>query len=110
MMQNPSKSGVVKAGALLFVFAVASLSTLAKESQYVPKLNPLHYFSKSIKLQVVDHSHSLHVVPVSLPVARVVPPQSSFSYQPLPNLHRLTLCLNGLAVAFLHRGPPSLIA
>src|ERR1700726_2758272 len=63
-------------GALLalLLFAVPALSTLAKNSWYLPQSNPGHYLNIASKMQVPHSPVILEKVPLQA-VAKVVPPQ-----------------------------------
>src|SRR5690242_21959829 len=61
MRENRSKRIPVRTAACLLVLAVAGLSTLAKDSKYLPKSHLLHHFSKVTKMEVVELS--VHFAP-----------------------------------------------
>jgi hypothetical protein len=92
----------------LLLFGVAGLSTLAKQGKYLPRLNPLRHYSKSVKMERANHP--VDFVPVTAqPVSRVVPAQPEFSATisvTLGPAFRQTR----LAISSQHRAPPSLLA
>ena len=107
MPPNRSKRILVKTVAFLLFFAVAGLSTLAKQSKYLRESNPLSHFSQSTKMELVHHSFD-YVPATTGAASRIVFPQPEFSSAlPIPP-DGLTLHQIELAVCFQHRAPPSL--
>lgn len=110
MRQNRSKRILSGSAAFLLVLAVAGLSTLAKDSKYLPKSHPLRHFSKVTKMEVVEQSNHFAPSPAIHSVDRLVPPEPEFFAVPLEEAERLTLRLNGLTICFQHRAPPRYVA
>src|SRR5580704_8943352 len=77
---QPMRSKLVKLSLLnisivLMLFAVAGLSTLAKNSQYFPKSNPTHYVNIAAKMKPAPSRVVVQRERLS-PVAKVLPPKS----------------------------------
>jgi hypothetical protein len=88
----------------LLLFAVPTLSTLAKESWYLPQSNPGHYLNIASKMQVRHCSIILEKTPLE-PTAKLAPPQPTTpsireadAEPPKPAL--------GVTVSLQHRSPP----
>ena len=109
---QPMRSRLVKLSLLnisivLLLFAVAGLSTLAKNSQYFPKSNPTHYVNIAAKMKPAPSRVVVQRERLS-PVAKVLPPKSEVLNRyaakeeanlPLPSV--------GVTVSVQHRSPPS---
>jgi hypothetical protein len=95
-------------GALLalLLFAVPTLSTLAKTSWYLPQSNPGHYLNIASKMQVRHCAvilekaplHTTAKLPIPRPVARS--DREADWEPPKPSI--------GVTVSLQHRSPPSL--
>jgi hypothetical protein len=95
-------------GALLalLLFAVPTLSTLAKTSWYLPQSNPGHYLNIASKMQVRHCAvilekaplHTTAKLPIPQPVTRSA--REDDSVPPKPAI--------GVIVSLQHRSPPSL--
>jgi hypothetical protein len=98
----------IKTTVILLLFAVAGLSTLAKQGKYLPKLNPLRHYAKATKMELIHHP--VDFIPVSAqPASRILPPQPEFSATPLVR-PEFTFCHSGLTLSFQRRAPPSSFA
>lgn len=95
---------LLRIAVFLLLFAVAGLSTLAKQGNYLPKSNPLRHYSNAVKMERTYHP-VFAPVPAQ-PVSRIVPPQPEFSVTPLVRCG-LTFRLTCLTTSFQHRAPPS---
>src|SRR5580704_11929490 len=109
---QPMRSKLVKLSLLnisivLMLFAVAGLSTLAKNSQYFPKSNPTHYVNIATKMKAAPSRVVVQRERLS-PVAKLLPPKSEVLNRyaakeeanlPLPSV--------GVTVSVQHRSPPS---
>lgn len=93
-------------GALLtlLLFAVPTLSTLAKDSWYLPQSNPGHYLNIASKMQVPHCPIVFEKTPLQA-TAKLAPPQPAApsireadSEPPKPAL--------GVTVSLQHRSPP----
>jgi len=77
MRKTADKPMLARTAALLLLLAVAGLSTLAMHTRYLPKSNPLHFFSKATKMNVEIIRHSWP--PARLySVAELAPPRPEF--------------------------------
>jgi hypothetical protein len=100
------KASLQCATAVLLLFAVAGLSTLAKNSQYFPNSNPAHYINISNKMKGAPAPVLLDFAPL-YPIATVVPPQPctpknhGVEEVPLPSPSI------GVTISIRHRSPPS---
>jgi hypothetical protein len=95
-------------GALLalLLFAVPALSTLAKNSWYLPQSNPVHYLNIASKMQVphcplILERAPLHPIVDLLPV----PPVTRSTREPDAEPPKPSL---GVIISLRHRSPPSL--
>jgi hypothetical protein len=105
MRPSDSKRILVKAAILLLLLGVGELSALAKHSEYLPKSNPLHYISKSAKMDALHHSVDFIPSPF-YPVGRVVLPPPEFSAVLLDQFETITCRQIDPAASFHHRAPP----
>jgi hypothetical protein len=101
------KTNLQIAAIILLLFAVAGLSTLAKNSQYFPKSNPTHYVSIANKMKAAASPILLERAPL-YPTMKVAPPQPR-----APKKHEIEeVALPspsiGVTVSIQHRSPPSL--
>jgi hypothetical protein len=91
---------------LLLLFAVAGLSTVAKDSQYLPKSHPAHYLNISSKMKVSSPAPVLDRAPLHA-VAKIEPPRYVARFprreDPPPPLAIQQI---GLRMALQHRSPP----
>jgi hypothetical protein len=100
---------LARAAALMLLFAVVGLSTLARNSHYLPKSSPFRHFSKITKMETV-HPHLHFLSAPKSPVGRIVLPQLELSATPLVHSNQLTLRQAGLTVCYPHRAPPLVLA
>jgi len=107
MRQFRSQSILLRTAVLLLLFAVAWLSTLAKQGKYLPKSNPLRNYSKAAKMELLHHP--VDFIPVLAQPSRILPPQPEFSATPLVK-PELAFRLSVLTISFQHRAPPWLFA
>lgn len=110
MRHNRSKRIPVRTATCLLVLAVAGLSTLAKDSKYLPKSHLLHHFSKVTKMEVVELS--VHFAPAQAihPVDKVAPHDPEVFAVPLEESGQIILPLNSVMVSFQDRAPPFFLA
>jgi len=100
------KASLRCATVVLLLFAVAGLSTVAKNSQYFPNSNPAHYINISNKMKGAPAPVLLDFAPL-YPIAKVVPPQP---YTPTNHgVEEVSLPSPsiGVTVSIQHRSPPS---
>src|ERR1700722_2409754 len=109
---HPMRSRLVQRSLLnvsivVLLFAVAGLSTLAKNSQYFPKSNPTHYVNIATKMKAAPSRVVVQRERLS-PIAKVPPPKSDVLNRyavkeeadlPFPSV--------GVTVSIQHRSPPS---
>jgi hypothetical protein len=106
MSSRSFKAGLQFAAIVLLLFAVAGLSTLAKNSQYFSKSNPTHYVNSANKMKPGAPPVAFELAPLQ-PIAKVVPPRPC-----VPKKHgieevSLPLPSIGVTVSIQHRSPPS---
>jgi hypothetical protein len=105
MKSRSFKASLQIATVVLLLFAVAGLSTLAKNSQYFPKSNPTHFVNIANKMKVAPTPVVIERVSL-YPIAKVVPPQPC----PLRNHRMEEISLPspsiGVTVSIQHRSPP----
>jgi hypothetical protein len=94
-----------RSAVLLLLLAVPALSTLAKNSWYLPQTDTGHYLTGAIKMKIVHSRLLAHRKPL-LPVTKVVPPP-----QPeWPEVRRaqpeLSVQSIGITVSLRYRSPP----
>jgi hypothetical protein len=107
--QKNEKRIWLRAGAVILLVAVASLSTLAKNSPYYPRGSQIKYVSIASKMKVANAPVVFGWVPVQ-PESRLVPPPPAYSAPvrvepPAPSIQPI-----GLLVSPLHRPPPAILA
>ena len=90
---------------VLLLFAVAGLSTLAKNSQYLPNSNPAHYINISNKMKGAPAPVLLERAPL-YPIAKVVPPQPWAPVNHGVGEISLPSPSIGVMVSIQHRSPP----
>ena len=100
------KAGLQFATVVLLLFAVAGLSTLAKNSQYFPKSNPAHYVNASNKMKAAPSPDVLERAPL-YPIAKVVLPQPCAPRNHGVEEISLPSPSIGVTVSIQHRSPPS---
>jgi hypothetical protein len=95
-------------GALLalLLFAVPALSTLAKNSWYLPQSNPVHYLNIASKMQVPHVPVVLEKAPLR-PIAKLIPASEVIRTTHEPDLEPPKPSI-GVTVTLQHRSPPSL--
>jgi hypothetical protein len=99
------KASLQCATVVLLLFAVAGLSTLAKNSQYFSKSNPAHYVNIATKMTESHLPAIINRTP-QLPVARFVPPQPEMQITQVVRAEIPALPSIGVTVSLQHRSPP----
>jgi hypothetical protein len=99
------KASLQCATVVLLLFAVAGLSTLAKNSQYFSKSNPAHYVNIATKMTESHLPAVINRTP-QLPVARFVPPQPEMQITQVVRAEIPALPSIGVTVSLQHRSPP----
>jgi hypothetical protein len=74
MKSRLSRASLQIATVIVLLFAVAILSTLAKNSQYFPKSNPTYYVNIASKMKAAAPPVLLERAP-HYPITKIVPPQ-----------------------------------
>jgi hypothetical protein len=100
------KASLQIATVVLLLFAVAVLSTLAKNSQYFPQSHPTHYINIASKTKVSPSPAVLEREPLC-PIAKVVPPQPRAPRNHGVEEISLPSPSVGVTVSIQHRSPPS---
>ncbi len=90
---------------VLLLFAVAGLSTLAKNSQYFPKSNPTHYVNIASKMKVAPLPNALERQPL-YPIAKVLLPQPCVLKHQMVQEIPVPSRSIGVSVSIHHRAPP----
>jgi hypothetical protein len=89
---------------VLLLLAIPALSTLAKQSWYLPQADTGHYLNGAIKMRV-SHARFLADRKPSLPTAQLVPPPAQTTTigraQPRPSVPSI-----GITAVPQHRPPP----
>jgi hypothetical protein len=95
-------------GALLalLLFAVPTLSTLAKDSWYLPQSNPGHYLNIASKMQVPHCPIVFEKAPLEV-IAKLERPQPLVQRVPEANPELPKPCIS-VTVSVQHRSPPLL--
>jgi hypothetical protein len=106
---KPFKFTAIQLLAITLAVFLAGLSTLAKNSQYLPKSNPAHYLSIASKMKAADTDCSSAPVELQLaqPDSRISVPKppvfvSRCDQREAPPVQRAFL-----AVCLRHRAPPA---
>lgn len=105
MKSRLARTSLQTATVVLLLFAVAGLSTLAKNSQYFPSSSPAHYINISNKMKGAPAPVLLEVAPL-YPIAKVVPPQPHTSANHGVEEIALPSPAIGVTVSIQHRSPP----
>jgi hypothetical protein len=93
----------------LLLVAVAGLSTIAKDSQYFPRTDPVRHASLSTKMKVA-HAPVVISGDKLQPIARVVPPLRAVRVTRLEQFETAPLLRISVAVSMQHRSPPFSLA
>ena len=107
--KNPSRGFLMRAAIVMLLFAVAALSTVAKQGQYFAKPNPARYASLSTKMNVasapviVDRGPLKPIASSELP--RPVAHVTRMEDMAAPSIERIRLI-----VSMQHRSPPLSLA
>jgi hypothetical protein len=99
----------LQASAILLLFAVAGLSTGAKDSQYLPNTHPAHYLNISSKMKVSSPAPVLNRVPFQA-TEKIAPPRFVIRLIHREEPPLLVIQLIGLRMALQHRSPPVALA
>lgn len=99
----------LRAGVLVLLFAVAALSTLAKNSMYSPHPKEIKFVNIASKMNAAKSPVAFERAPLQ-PVCRLVPPRPEFAEPvriepPMPDIRPI-----GLVVSPQRRPPPEILA
>jgi hypothetical protein len=100
-----ARSVYLKVGVVMLLLAIASFSTLAKNSQYFSRSNPAHFINISSKMKVSHLPVVIDRTPLR-PVARFIPPQPETRTTHLVRAEIPALPSIGVTVSLQHRSPP----
>ncbi len=89
----------------LLLFAVPTLTTLAKNSWYLPQSNPVHYLNIASKMRVPQVAVVLNKAPLQ-PIAMLIPAPEVIRSTREPDWQPPKPSI-GVTVALQHRSPPS---
>jgi hypothetical protein len=95
-----------RAAVLLLLLAVPALSTLAKNSWYLPRANTGHYLIDAVKMRVAHPPTLLARRPLRL-TAKVVSPRPQVRRHQEPELAPESPSIS-VTVSLQHRSPPAL--
>jgi hypothetical protein len=94
-----------RAAGLALLFTVIGLSTFAKNSQYLPKSDPVHYTNIASKMKVAQSPAILDQEPLHI-VANLVPPQPDIQTKNPVEDEVLALPSIGITASIQYRSPP----
>ena len=100
---------LARVAALVVLVAVMALSTLAKNTDYLPDSNPAHYLSSASKMRLV-HSPVIQDRTPSHPISKTIP-QKQISKEThrndpgLPSIQKIIFICS-----FQYRSPPPILA
>lgn len=103
--RNLSKDLLASTAMLLLLIAVASLSTLAKNSEYLPESNPAHFLSMASKMKAGHLPVLVVPAPLSLP-SKLAPPLPTFRARRPVRLEKPRLQQIDWSVSLQYRPPP----
>ena len=99
----------LRAEALILLVAVASLSTLAKNSLYYPHHRETRFVNIASKMNAAKSPMVFERAPLQ-PVSRLVPPPPEYSEPARAELQVTAIRPIGLVVSPLRRPPPQVLA
>jgi hypothetical protein len=94
----------------LLLLAVPVLSTLAKDSAYLPPSNHAHFINIAAKMKVVDASAVVSAPQAVLPVVSPVLPEPQVPTKRQDQLEAPPVPKVSLKVCLQHRSPPIVLA
>jgi len=94
-----------RAAVVLLLLAVPILSTLAKNSWYLPQADTAHYLNGAIKMKV-SHTPLLVRWEPPMPTAKVFPPPAS-TERVVPEVPNPPVPDIGITLSLQHRSPPT---
>ncbi len=99
------RSIILNVTILLLLFLVASLSTLAKNSQYLPKSNPARFVNIATKMKLAQSPVLFSWMPLH-PVARAIPPRPTTRPSDLIELENPSIQSMVFTFLLQYRSPP----
>jgi hypothetical protein len=106
--QRQCRPYLLKRVAVLFLLlTVPSLSTLAKNSWYLPQADAGHYLTGAVKMRVAHSPELLDTCPLRL-INKVISPQPQIRRHQEPELAPEIPSIS-VTVALQHRSPPALL-
>ncbi len=99
----------LKAAIVVMLLAVAGLSTLAKNTQYLPKSSPTHYVNIASKMTVPIPPAALKLNPLHV-VAKLIVVRPVFTAREFEEMEAPPIPQIGVVVSLQHRSPPRYLA
>lgn len=100
------RKSLIRIAAVVLLFLVAGLATLAKNVQYLPNSDSAHYINCATKMKAAQPAIEADPKPLR-PVARVIPARPTFRPSRLDEPKTPPIAVIGLTVSLQHRSPPS---
>jgi hypothetical protein len=100
----------VRLAIVLLLFAIAGFSTMAKNSQYYSRSNPVHFMNISSKMKVSPAPAILDRTPLQLVERLVAPPQQQVRSFPVVEQEFPELPSISVTLSLQHRSPPSFLS
>lgn len=102
--------GVTRAIVLLLLCAVPALSTLAKDSIYLPQSNTAHFINIAAKMKVVDAGVPIVAPQLAEPCARPMLSRPTIRITRQDQLEVPAVAKVSLTICLQHRSPPLVLA
>jgi len=102
--------GVTRAIVLLLLCAVPVLSTLAKDSIYLPQSNTAHFINIAAKMKVVDAGAPIIAPQLAEPCARLMVSRPAIRITRQDQLEVPAVAKVSLTICLQHRSPPPVLA
>jgi hypothetical protein len=94
----------------LLILSVPVLSTLAKDSAYLPQSNHAHFINIAAKMKAVDAPVAVNEPPAALPLVALVLPEPQVPTTRQDQLESPPVLKVSLKVCLQHRSPPIVVA
>lgn len=105
--ESPLGKSFIRVGAVLLLFLVAGLATLAKNVQYLPKSDSAHYINCATKMKAAQAAPEADRRPLH-PIARLVPARPIYLTPRQDGPEALPIQLNCLTISPQQKSrPPS---
>jgi hypothetical protein len=102
--------GVTKVLVLLLLCAVPILSTLAKDSIYLPKSNTVHFINIAAKMKVADAPVAISQPEIAEPMIAIQRPEPQIPSTRQDELEVPPVVKVSLTICLQHRSPPRITA